>query len=132
MCLSQTAGRSSGEIEQNKAMDRPILCHPSKQHCCLLRTGSLGTQGSGPEPSPGSSQAQAHKLGKSPGFRAAHGMLGIQAEAQGKADTRARPGNWWGRAGGMWQGGHCPDKQEGLLPGMVKGKLCLPLMSQDG
>ena len=24
------------------------------------------------------------------------------------------------------------DKQEGLLPGMVKGRLCLPLMSQDG
>lgn len=60
-CLSRTAGRRSGKIEQNEATDGPIHCHPSKRHGCLLRTGSVGTRGSGPEPFPGSSQAQAHK-----------------------------------------------------------------------
>ena len=95
-------------------MDGPILCHPSKQHGCLLRTGSLGTQGSGPEPSPGSSQAQAHELGESPGFRAARSTRGIQAEAQGKADTRARPGHWWGGAGHV--AGRALPRQAGGAP----------------
>lgn len=94
-CLSRTAGRRSGKIEQNEAMDGPIHCHPSKRiHGCLFKHWLCGDSGEVTQNF--SLGAYKHRLtsqSESPGFRVAHSMLGIQAEAQGKTDTGAQPGH---------------------------------------